>query len=69
VIGDPIKVGGRPLDIATGKDAVWVTSFTDGTVTRLDPRSGAAQGTPIKVGRHPRGVAVGEGFDVGGERR
>ena len=54
------SVGGRS-GIAVGKSAVWVTSFTDGTVTRLDPDSGEVQGDPIEVGRRPRGVAVGEG--------
>jgi streptogramin lyase len=62
-------VGGRPLDIAAGDDGVWVTSFTDGTVTRLDLRTGAVQGEPIKVGRQPRGVAVGEGSVWVRERR
>ena len=39
VTGEPIPVGGRPLGIAAGGDTVWVTSYDDGTVTRLDAAS------------------------------
>ena len=40
---------------------MWVTSFDDGTVTRLDAATGTRRGAPIRVGSHPRGVAAGGG--------
>ena len=60
-VGAPIGVGGRPLDIAVDDELAWVTSFEDGTVTRIDTGSATLVGEPIAVGRRPRGVAVGEG--------
>ena len=37
----PIPIGGAPLRIAADDDAIWVTSQPDGTLTRLNPESGA----------------------------
>jgi len=50
-----------PGAIATGAGAVWVTSRERGTVSRLDPRTGAPTGEPIRVGSRPGDVAVGGG--------
>lgn len=50
-----------PGGIAAGAGAVWVTSRERGTVSRLDPRTGAPTGEPIEVGSRPGDVAVGGG--------
>lgn len=57
VVGDPIAVGNQPTGIAAGPSGVWVANSTDGTVTRIDPRSGKVTDT-IDVGSAPDGVAV-----------
>ena len=65
---DPRRGGARqvarvvdPGGIAAGAGAVWVTSRERGTVSRLDPRTGAPTGEPIRVGARPGDVAVGGG--------
>jgi YVTN family beta-propeller protein len=55
-ISRSIPVGTGPGGIAYGLGAVWVANATDGTVSRVDPRSGTA--VPIRVGNDPTGVAV-----------
>jgi streptogramin lyase len=57
----PIPIGGSPLRIAADDKAIWVTSQPDGTLTRLNPESGEAVGTPFKLGAGISGVAVGAG--------
>jgi hypothetical protein len=51
------------LAVAAGEDGVWVTSVTDGTVSRIDPTTDRIEATIVvssdKSG--PRDVAVGEG--------
>ena len=39
-----------PLRIAAGREAIWVTSEPDGTLTRLDPESGEKVGKPVSLG-------------------
>jgi streptogramin lyase len=58
-VSAPIAVGQAPLRIDAGRDAVWVTSERDGTLTRLDPESGEPLGRPLKLGVGVSGVAVG----------
>jgi YVTN family beta-propeller protein len=41
--GPPIYLGGEPLAVATSREAVCVTSNTEGTVTCLDPRRLSSQ--------------------------
>lgn len=57
--GRPIPVGSGPEAIAAGEGGVWVASGND-TVTRIDPASGRASQTPVKVA-DPGGIAAGEG--------
>jgi streptogramin lyase len=57
----PIPIGGAPLRIAADEEAIWVTSQPDGTLTRLNPESGAAVGKPFQLGAGISGVAVGAG--------
>jgi YVTN family beta-propeller protein len=56
---DAVQVGERPSGIAVGADAVWVSNFTDDTVSRIDGSTHAA--FTIPVGSAPAGVAVGAG--------
>jgi DNA-binding beta-propeller fold protein YncE len=60
-VSSPIAVGRGPLRIATGADAVWVTSAADGTLTRIDPASLRAEDPPLRLGKGISGVAVGNG--------
>jgi YVTN family beta-propeller protein len=55
-----IPVGDGPVDIAVGEDGVWVANGLDGTVTRLDPRTGETVAT-IEVGDGLQRLAVGPG--------
>lgn len=50
-----------PGGIAAGAGSVWVTSRSGGSVTRLDPDSGAVRGPAVRVGEAPADVAVGGG--------
>jgi peptide/nickel transport system substrate-binding protein len=53
-------VGQGPAGIAVGAGGVWVANSGDGTVTRLDPRSGRVTDT-IQVGASPQDVVVADG--------
>src|SRR5439155_515202 len=46
-----------PVAVAVGRDAVWVTSRADGTVSKIDPSSGRLEGA-FPVAKEPSGVAV-----------
>ena len=58
-VSEPIAIGTPPLRVAAGPEAVWVTSESDGTLTRLDPDTGTPVGAPRRLGRGVSGVAVG----------
>ena len=58
-VSRPIPVGTAPLRVAADSEATWVTSERDGTLTRLDPDSGALVGKPVQLGAGVSGVAVG----------
>jgi streptogramin lyase len=60
-VSKPIPVGAAPLRVAAGKEAIWVTSEPDGTLTRLDPESGEPVGRPLRLGAGIAGVAIGAG--------
>ncbi len=59
-IGAPILVGRAPTEIATSPEAIWVTNYDDGTVSRIDPLTNTVSAT-ITVGGAPFGVAAGFG--------
>jgi DNA-binding beta-propeller fold protein YncE len=61
VLGSPVRVGDSPSAMAASPGAVWVANTGDGTVSRIDARSGKPVGTPIEVGEDPGAVAVGAG--------
>ena len=55
-----VAVGARPDGVAFGDDAVWVANFTDGTVSRIHPRTRQVVQT-VEVGAAPSGLAAGFG--------
>jgi len=55
----PLGVGSNPTSIATGAGAVWVAVGGEGTVLRIDSRTGEVQSIP--VGGAPTGIAVSLG--------
>ncbi len=59
-VSAPIAIGTPPLRIATSEEAIWVVSGADGTLTRLDPESGAVV-DEYSLGAGIDGVAVGNG--------
>lgn len=54
-------MGINPTAVAVGFGTVWVTNNTDGTVDRLDVRTGRLRAPAILVGPGPLAVATGEG--------
>jgi streptogramin lyase len=51
-IGAPIRLGKEIEDIAASRNSLWVAGG-DGTLSHLDPATGAMRGTPVVVGRVP----------------
>lgn len=60
-VGPAVDVGGGPIGLAYDGRTIWVANSDDGTVSRLDARSGRRIGPPIRVGKGPIGVAVLDG--------
>jgi DNA-binding beta-propeller fold protein YncE/predicted Ser/Thr protein kinase len=60
-VSSPISVGEGPLRLTTSPGAVWVTSATDGTLSRIDPDTRKVVDT-MRIGKGASGVAVGYGF-------
>ena len=54
-----IPVGGAPYDVTFAAGAAWVTNYTDGTVSRIDPAGDGV--TTISVGQGPAGIAPSAG--------
>jgi streptogramin lyase len=54
-----IPVGADVVDVAVGRDAVWVTNGARGTVTRIDPVTDRVLEPAIRTGRFPTALAVG----------
>jgi YVTN family beta-propeller protein len=50
----------QPTPVAVGAGAVWTAAAPDGTLARIDPRTGTVS-RHIDVGTDPAGIAVGEG--------
>jgi YVTN family beta-propeller protein len=55
-----VKVGTRPVAVATGQNAVWVANADDGTVSRIDPQTRQVVST-IGIGGDVGDVAIGFG--------
>jgi DNA-binding beta-propeller fold protein YncE len=58
-VSAPIAVAKPPLRIAADAEGVWVTSQSEGTLTRLAPATGEPVGEPVQLGRGISGVAIG----------
>jgi predicted Ser/Thr protein kinase len=56
-VTDALDVRG-PLDLVVSGDTVWVASYLDDAVVRLDARTGKAIGEPIAVGRNPFAIVA-----------
>jgi DNA-binding beta-propeller fold protein YncE len=54
--GQTTKMPRRPMGVATGGGAVWVTSMAGGVLTKADPKTGEAIGKPIKLNEAPYSV-------------
>jgi streptogramin lyase len=54
-----IPVGADVVDVAVGRDALWVTNGARGTVTRLDPVTDRVLEPGIRTGRFPTALAIG----------
>jgi DNA-binding beta-propeller fold protein YncE len=52
-----VPVGRDPQDVAIGFGSVWVANRGDGTLSKIDERTGRPQGT-IEVGGAPTALAV-----------
>ena len=55
------RSGKRPRGVIETESAAWIANSGDGTVTRLNRKTGDVLGT-TKVGRNPRQLAFGNGF-------
>jgi YVTN family beta-propeller protein len=68
-----VKVGKGPDGIAVDETGVvWVNNHDEGTVTRIDGKTGKVLGEPFKVGTNVDGIATGKGITyvaVAGEDR
>src|SRR4051794_27027249 len=67
------KVGKGPDGVAVDEQGVvWVNNHDEGTVTRIDGKTGKVLGEPFKVGTNVDGIATGKGITyvaVAGEDR
>lgn len=54
----PVSVGNGPIGVVVTTDAVWVANGDDGTVSRLDPATGARLGPDVRVGGGPVALAA-----------
>ena len=59
-LGGDVPIGGRPVSLAVGDDAVWVANADDGTISRIDPDTHRVVKT-IGLGADVNDVAVGFG--------
>jgi serine/threonine-protein kinase len=60
-VSAPVHVGTPPLRLTVGEGSVWATSAADGTLSRIDPKTGDLTGKPLPLGAGISGVAAGEG--------
>jgi streptogramin lyase len=56
-VTDALNVRG-PLDLVVSGNTVWVASYLDDAVVRLDARTGKTIGEPIAVGRNPFAIVA-----------
>lgn len=58
VLGAGLLAAGSSGAVAQTNENVYITNFTDGTVSTIDVDTNAVIGTPIKVGAGPTGLAL-----------
>ncbi len=51
--GTTTKVARRPISIAAGGGAAWVTSMAGGVLTKLDPQTAKKDGKPVEIDDAP----------------
>lgn len=56
-----VDAGPNVFDLVTAYGAVWASNYAVGTVTRVDVTGRRAGKSEIRVGRDPKGLAVGAG--------
>jgi streptogramin lyase len=56
-----VTVGATPTQIATGSGYVWVLNANNKTISRIDPHTRQAAGSPFSVSATPTGLAAGAG--------
>jgi DNA-binding beta-propeller fold protein YncE/predicted Ser/Thr protein kinase len=56
-VTDALNIRG-PLDLVVSGNTVWVASYLDDAVVRLDARTGKTIGEPIAVGRNPFAIVA-----------
>jgi YVTN family beta-propeller protein len=59
LVGDVLRVGATPTQVAVGLHAYWVTNADGNSVSKIDPASKAVQTIP--VGSSPSGITTGKG--------
>jgi streptogramin lyase len=59
VTGAPIDVGPGPRDLTDGEGFIWTANTGGGSISRIDPRTGAS--TEIVVDGQPNRIIVGRG--------
>lgn len=60
IVGEPIKVGTEPLALVPGDGWLWTANHDDGTLNRLDAKTGTITAT-VEVGVSLHGLAFGSG--------
>jgi YVTN family beta-propeller protein len=60
VQGSPIAVGRGSDFIAASPEAIWVSNYADGTISRIDPTTNQVAAT-VTIGGSPFGMAAGFG--------
>ena len=53
-----VGVGRHPTGIAARGRQIWVTSFIDHALTRIDPRTSRPAGKPVAVRLNPYKLAI-----------
>jgi streptogramin lyase len=57
---DSVNIPFFPGDIVVMRGSVWVGAAEGNVISRLDETSGASVGDPLKIGRTPQSLAVGD---------
>lgn len=60
VVAD-VAVGSTPSQVAAGSGYVWVLNANNKTISRIDPHTRQAAGSPFSVSATPTGLAAGAG--------